>query len=192
MESKKKYLVGILAFAVVALVASGGLYAYFNDTESSNGNLITAGTLDLQLDGVSDVTTAKFTVLTAYPGYTTNSTSSSVVLSNAGNVAGKLTMSATITATSANLPDTEPEIDDAGNSAAGDLQEVLYVRIYDSTNSVVVYEGLLSGFTTSWNPNLAASGSVTLNMYVWVPTAATNQIQGDSVTFDLLFTLNQA
>lgn len=193
MESKKKYLVGILSFAIVALVASGGIYAYFNDVESSNGNVITAGTLDLKLNGADDVTTAVCNLGPVYPGYTTNSTgSSSIVLTNVGNVNGVLSMSVT-GLTGAPGAETEPELKNASTNdpTNGDLQEYLMVKITDGTNTV--YEGLLSGFTTSWTcPLVATTGTVTLQLYIWIPAATGNDIQGDSVTFNLVFTLNQA
>jgi len=48
----KKMLASLMTIALtVAVVAGGGLYAYFSDTVESQNNVFTAGTLDLQIYG---------------------------------------------------------------------------------------------------------------------------------------------
>lgn len=48
----KKMLASLMTIALtVAVVAGGGLYAYFSDTVESQDNVFTAGTLDLQIYG---------------------------------------------------------------------------------------------------------------------------------------------
>lgn len=187
---KKRIMISALALVVVALVASWGVNAYFNDVEQSNGNSVTAGTLDLQLNSASDVVTPVYTVTNVYPGFTTNGTGTTITLTNAGSINGVLNMTATITSTGPGT-ETEPELKDAGNDATlGDLQEVFMVKIMEGSNQV--YAGLLSGFNTNtWTYNLDDGASVTLTMYVWVPAAADNEIQGDTLSFTLGFTLNQ-
>ena len=46
----KKLLVSLSIIGVVAAVATGVTIALFNDTETSTGNTMTAGTIDLQID----------------------------------------------------------------------------------------------------------------------------------------------
>lgn len=46
----KKLIISLSIIGVVAVVAIGGTIAYFNDTETSSGNIFTAGTLDLKVD----------------------------------------------------------------------------------------------------------------------------------------------
>lgn len=46
----KKILVSLSIIGVVAVVAIGATVAYFGDTETSTGNTMTAGTLDLKID----------------------------------------------------------------------------------------------------------------------------------------------
>jgi len=46
----KKILISLSVIAVVAAIAVGGTVAYFSDTETSQGNTFTAGTLDLTID----------------------------------------------------------------------------------------------------------------------------------------------
>ena len=47
----KRILLSVMVMALLALLVGGGLFAHFTDTESSEGNSFTAGTLDLKVDG---------------------------------------------------------------------------------------------------------------------------------------------
>ena len=187
---KKRIMIGALALVVVALVASWGVNAYFNDTEGTTANKVTAGTLDLQLDDADDVTTALFVVDPVYPGYTSNGTGVKMVLTNIGNISGVLTMAVSDPVGAPGV-ETEPEEDVSTNDDTnGNLQDVLMVNFM--AGSTTIYEGLLSEYTTTWSASLVATtGTTTVTMYVWVPTAVGNEIQGDSLTFDITFTLHQ-
>jgi len=46
----KKILISLTVIGVVAAIAIGGTIAYFNDTETSSGNIFTAGSIDLKVD----------------------------------------------------------------------------------------------------------------------------------------------
>jgi len=46
----KKILISLTVIGVVAAIAIGGTIAYFNDTETSTGNIFIAGALDLKVD----------------------------------------------------------------------------------------------------------------------------------------------
>jgi predicted ribosomally synthesized peptide with SipW-like signal peptide len=48
----KRLIISLSVIGVVAAVAIGGTIAYFNDTETSTGNIFTAGSLDLKVDHV--------------------------------------------------------------------------------------------------------------------------------------------
>lgn len=68
----KKILVSISVIGVVAAVAIGGTIAYFSDTETSTGNTITAGTLELEIrdqnEGFGNGVTATWTAQDVKPG----------------------------------------------------------------------------------------------------------------------------
>lgn len=49
----KKILVSILTVGVVGISAFAGANAFFSDTETSTGNVLTAGSIDLQIDNTS-------------------------------------------------------------------------------------------------------------------------------------------
>lgn len=46
----KKIIVSLSIIAVVAVIAIGVTFAYFGDTETSTGNTLTAGSIDLKID----------------------------------------------------------------------------------------------------------------------------------------------
>jgi len=48
----KKILISLTVIGVVAAIAIGGTIAYFNDTETSTGNIFVAGSIDLKVDHV--------------------------------------------------------------------------------------------------------------------------------------------
>ena len=60
----KKMFLGVLIIGVVSLLAGSATWAYFQDTEVSEDNTLTAGTLDLYLDPL----TAPFTLENKEPG----------------------------------------------------------------------------------------------------------------------------
>jgi predicted ribosomally synthesized peptide with SipW-like signal peptide len=50
LNMNKKILLGIMTIGLVSMLAGAGLYAYFSDTETSVGNVFTAGTIDISID----------------------------------------------------------------------------------------------------------------------------------------------
>jgi len=64
---KKRIMISALALVVVALVASWGVNAYFNDTEGTPANSVKAGTLDLVLTP-GGTSTLPFVATPVYPG----------------------------------------------------------------------------------------------------------------------------
>lgn len=83
---------GMLTIGVVLAMLGAGTIAYFNDTETSEGNTFTAGTLDLKVDGGDDPV-VPWSIGSMKPGnsYFTGFKT----LRNAGNIHGKLTVTIT-------------------------------------------------------------------------------------------------
>jgi len=50
-EMNKKILASIFVIGILALAMGYGTYSYFSDTEKSTGNVFTAGTIDIAVDG---------------------------------------------------------------------------------------------------------------------------------------------
>jgi predicted ribosomally synthesized peptide with SipW-like signal peptide len=48
---KKKIFISLSIVSVAAIIAASGTIAYFSDTETSTENVITAGTIDIEVDG---------------------------------------------------------------------------------------------------------------------------------------------
>jgi predicted ribosomally synthesized peptide with SipW-like signal peptide len=49
----KKILLGMLMIGLISALAGAGVYSYFSDTETSTGNVFTAGTIDISIDPTS-------------------------------------------------------------------------------------------------------------------------------------------
>lgn len=76
-----------LTIAVVAAIAVGATGAYFSDSAVSENNMITAGSLDLQVDGEDGPLTQKFSATGVAPGY--DSGYMKFCLANVGSLPGK-------------------------------------------------------------------------------------------------------
>jgi len=128
---KKKITLSILVLLLVGAFAWGAV-AYFSDTESSNGNTFTAGTLDLQLQNPVNLA---FNLEKIKPG---DSGEGKVTLNNAGNLAGDLKVDI------CNLIEDEngvlePETEAGDPGGAGDLGLVLKMAMFLDMNGDGVY-----------------------------------------------------
>jgi hypothetical protein len=83
----KKILVSMMTRALVSALIGGGVYATFSDPETSGSSSVGAGTLDLTLDGGSDIGAALFTVSTWEPGVSGNDYAT---LKNVGSLGAKI------------------------------------------------------------------------------------------------------
>ncbi len=202
----KKILGLTLAALLVMGMVGASSWAYFSDTESSTGNSLTAGTLDLNVDG-GDSAVTTFSASAVAPG---DSGSGSTTLANAGTMSGELDVAfSAITNTGGN----SGEFGD-GSGDLGDVAEIAAFLDIDQSGDWSSGDiGLKSDGTTYAHPtaleysDIDSYGSVSFDAVVasmaasaaddfvvlWrVPTSAGNNIQGDSVSFDVTFTLEQA
>lgn len=212
----------ILALSVAALLVmglvGGGTWAYFSDTESSNSNTLAAGTLDLNWDGGDDTGAYVFQISSAN-GYPGNSGSEFKLIKNVGSFAGELDVAVSAITNTESTGSTE-YVADSINGSYGELGGNATMRIWiDKGKDGAFTDGtdivLLSGGTTSTAAATYATASATINSYDsktfnsviaamgstdehrfyidWeIPTATGNEVQGDSVSFNLTFTLEQA
>jgi predicted ribosomally synthesized peptide with SipW-like signal peptide len=117
---KKILGLAIAAFMVMALVG-GGTWAYFTDVETSTSNILTAGTLDLELGGTGVILEAALADVKPGDGDPT-ANRASVTLTNSGSIAGELDISIpTANFVNADNGQEEPENDQADDSTTGDL-----------------------------------------------------------------------
>ncbi|MFC1987568.1 TasA family protein [Chloroflexota bacterium] len=201
---KKIFGLTIAALLVIGMV-SGGTWAYFSDTESSANNSLTAGTLDLNING-GNIAVTTFTAAAVAPG---DSGSGNSTIANVGTMGGELDITfSAITNTGGvggeygdsvgNLGAAAEiaayvDVDQSADWSAGDIGlksdgttysfptalDYATIDSYDSNS----YDAVVAAMATS-----AADGFVVL----WsVPTTAGNNIQGDSASFDITFVLEQ-
>jgi predicted ribosomally synthesized peptide with SipW-like signal peptide len=181
----KKILVSMMVIGLVAALAGAGLYALFSDTETSSGNYFSAGTLDLKVDGKEDPDVpVYFELKDVKPG---DSDSVEIVLSNEGSIDGVAYLTFTDVMDD---PGTTPEPEDLPDE--GELSENLYIEVY--AGEVLVAEGYLSDLAESPIKlgSLTAGDSITVTIKWSIDSEVGNEIMGDVVTFDMLFSLEQA
>jgi len=203
MNRKKRILMSLMTIALVGALVGGGVYAYFSDTETSTGNTFTAGTLDLNLDG-GNTNVVKFTVSDVKPG---DSNGGTWTVANVGNIAGYLDLES-CNVTEAIGVTTDPELaDEPTLSDTTQLGNYLMVHIFVDTNNNGSWDSgetdilgtnaapvAINTIAASYglNISLAASGGTNYITLRWsVATATGNRIQGDSVTLNITFELQQ-
>lgn len=184
----------------MALLASGATVAYFSDTESSNGNNFTAGTLNLTVNGNDGINTVLFNVSNLRPG---SQPTGRYTIRNTGSVAGYLDIENVSFASNENGR-IEPEVE-AGDASddTGELDDVLNLRMYldndkDGYYSVgdrMFYNGLVKNIPSHFEldePVAAGSGvEVVSEVYDWWNTSIDNQAQNDSLVINSTMELSQ-
>jgi spore coat-associated protein N len=167
----KKVLISILTIGFIASIASAETWAYFTTSASTAENTIKAGTLSLSLtNGVESgiIDDLSFAATGAMPGDTDISVKKIRVL-NSGNIPGKLTV------TTANARD---------NAGMG-----RYITIKVGGQTVYSRGTPVEGVLVT---SLASKRYVTPEVtYTFSDNGNQNAVQGDTFTFDLVFTLKQ-
>lgn len=201
MKNIIKSLVIVFAVAAVAGVAT---YSYFSDTETSVGNTISAGTLNLTVDDQEGANVIHITRANIVPGPAWSTQyGGQWILKNTGSVAG------TVTATVKNLKDYEngcgtPEVGDTTCGTGTDQGELsgLLGHVQWSINEAPWGRVLAPTFTSLQNANgIPVTGThfhldpgQSIPAYFnlsWDTSANDNLGQGDGVEFDVEFVLNQ-
>ena len=201
----------ILGLAVAALLVmglvGGGTWAYFSDTETSAGNVLTAGTLDLETGSTT-------TVPMALEKLVPNTGQDYVItLSNVGDIDGTLSMTISTpvdTDVTTTEPETTDELDvDTNTYCDGSLDDdSVLVTDKDSiskfTQLSITYAGYSDSpdklYTRAGTPIalgtlVAGASDVQLTMSFLLDPDATditsNIFQGDDSTFTITFELVQ-
>ena len=180
----KKILVSLIIIGVLGLAIGWGTYAYFSDTETSEGNTFTAGTLDLKVDGKDDPLPVYFELSDVKPG---DSGSKDIVLKNDGTLDGKAYIHfKNVVDSPGTTPEPEPTPDN------GELSQNLWIKV--SVDSTTIVEGFLSNIkSNSYELGIIAGGSSLTVTIEWsIGSGVGDVIQGDIVTFDIEFSLEQA
>lgn len=201
---KKILGMGILSIMLLAAVG-GGTWAWFTDTETSANNSLTAGTLDLNIDG-GNIAVTTFSASNVAPG---DSGSGSNTLANVGSLEGELDVYVSAINNVAGSGGTEYEV--GTSELGGNAEMAIYIDVdqsgafntgdiglkHDGTTyapATLDYTAIDNYGDTTWDAaeTLALSASDDLVILWRIPTSAGNDIQGDSLDFDVTFTLEQA
>jgi len=192
-----KVLASLLMIGMVAAMAGAGTFAYFTDTETSTGNVFTAGTLDLVVNEENPVS-SHFELENVQPS---DNATDKVNLTNIGTCDGYLSMWIE------NLTDddnglTEPEETDGdttgGADPEGELSPNLCIQIWDYNGNEHYNDTLANFAATHGNEStqldlgdLSAGQSRMFTVGYYVPSDVGNIIQSDSSTFDIVVDLLQ-
>jgi len=198
-----KILKSLFVVMAVAALAAGATGAYLSDSETSFGNSFTAGTLDLKVGGQDDPLVAHVTVANIAPAAPwTTQRGQGFTLTNSGSLPG------TVTATVKNLVNNEngciePEVS-AGDVTCGATEgELGGLMIHTRW---LLNQAPWGGFGPSFaSLNASAGVPVTdVNFHLnagesksyyfqnyWDTSASDNLAQGDGVSYDVEFVLNQ-
>jgi spore coat-associated protein N len=202
-----KKIVGLTISALLIIVTVGGAtWSFFADFESSTDNSLASGTLDLNIDG-GDTAVTTFSVADVEPG---DSGSGSNVLSNSGSMSGELDV--TFSAVTNVGGSGGGEYEDGIGHLGGVAEMAVYIDVDQSGSWTSGDIGLKSNETKYYWPTaldydiinnydsddfdavetMASSASDNFRILWSVPSGAGNNIQGDSVSFGVTFTLEQS
>ncbi len=145
----KKILVSLMTIALVGALIGGGVYAYFNDTETSTGNVFTAGTLNLDLTDANDDSTeseaATWVFSNLEPG--DSGYGANLTIKNLGSVNGYIDLSGISKVNAENFDATTDEAEasmDANTAnvgGGGELGDNLLIQLWIDANN----DGLVGG-----------------------------------------------
>ena len=204
----KKILISLMTLVLVVGMVGAGAFAYFSDVETSEDNTFTAGTLDLKVDGNDDpyVVHVELSNLKPGDGSQWGGWGSQGALywtvKNVGSIPGELTITINNVVNYEN-GQTEPEalVDPTAGTLEGELGNYFRPQVF--FNGPWVYEtGSITWIGTTGAeivPGYGASPVTlgpgeekTLQINWLIYDTAGNEIQSDSVEFDIEFTLDQA
>ena len=205
----KRILFSLMALVLVVGLVGGGAFAYLSDTEASEGNTFTAGTLDLEVDGQNPLATAKFTVTNMKPGDTGSET---YTLKNIGSICGQPSVEFSNIVNYENGRN-EPEIaaGDTYGPLEGELGGFLYTLMkwrqggtgawheiymvphgHTFINHLTGPYGLGENSCPTMLPVLCENDEVEIEIRLWWHSRSDdNKGQSDSVEFDVIFHLDQ-
>jgi len=205
---KKIFGLTISAILVIAL-AVGGTLAFFNDTETSEGNIFTAGTIDLEINSENPWTSTIDADWDADYKPDMTVAAALITLENIGtnpmDVWMKITVTDTTTGASnypvdAEVASSEPEyVAESGTGswvAIDDIDTQILYELTVGTTDVITYtdELTISDIDTYyiWIGNILAAGTLTVNQNFKLDADAGNEYQGDDMTFAIEFFSQQS
>ncbi len=214
----KKIIFSLFAIVTVSAMIIGGTVAYFSDTETSTNNTFANGTMDLNING-GNIAVQTMNLSDKAPG---DNGKESSVLKNVGSLTGELDIAMGTVVNYPCTDDVNGGKNDGTeycNADAGTLGGNMAVAPYLDINKNGSWDtgdiGLKSDVSTYINSGLTVLDYDVIDNYsgvIWNPAAVTmatnseynfavdwkilttagNEIQGDALKFDVMFTLEQA
>jgi len=196
--NRRRVLGGIVAVGAAAAAAGAGTFAYFSDTETSDNNTITAGTLDL-----SSPSSGVFTMSGIAPGDSVPSSGTTTIQADYGsdNTVDPIEVDLDISIGEPSSEPTEP-----GNSTEQDASafaQQLNVNTVNltvngnsqtdltSSQSVTTVDDLGGLSIDNAYGDVTPGDSVGLELAVTFDSEAGNDYQADGVTISTTFTAEQ-
>lgn len=186
--TRRRVLSGLVTVGGASAAAGAGTVAYFSDTESSSGNTVQAGTLDLKLGG-QDKTVTFLDVSGIMPG---DQGAATLELDNSGSVQGTVSVTVDAIRDYENGYDGDESNGQDGTLNDGELDEHLEVEATIESDVVWSRQTVTSLTQGTYSPGttIAGGNSKTFTLSWWLPDDTT-MAQGDSVEIDLTFALEQ-
>ena len=217
MNNLKRIILGVFAISLALALAVGATVSQFEDTETSDGNTFTTGSLDLVL---GESVPLPFAILNAQPG---DGGEGKVTLTNNGSLPGTLNIDIENFVQAENGLN-DPELAAGDYENGGDLWISFEVKGYVDVNKdgvfnagdiQITYNGQQAAYPGFWGGDFHWHG-ITSNLSPWnnvltlapgqsvdvvlgwrinpvwtYPNYNQNIIQTDSLGFDVEFTLTQ-
>lgn len=208
--NRRRVLGGLATIGVASAGAGAGTMAYFSDNESVDNNSVSAGTLDLTTGTKSSF---KLDLGDKAPG---DSGTTTLDITNSGSLSGSnAVLDANINDITGTGGSGSSEYEDDTANLGDNLEVRIWIDVDDNdsfdsgdymlkSDETIVADG--SGYSggydtlnnysgTTWNGirNMGSGNTDEVNVDWQIPDAGTgNNIQGDSVEFDLTFQLRQS
>lgn len=201
MKKLMPLVASIIVILVAGLFAGAGALAYFNDTETSDGNRFEAGTLDLKVGGQDDGGTVFHVTLTDMkPG---DKWWHTFVLKNTGTIPGQPWVEfSTIKNYENGQNEPEALVDTTAGDLEGELGRYLHANIGKGGTVIYWYAGPLNTFSGKTfgdpsdpkytYPTIGQNEEVKFKLTLELLSTVGNIVQSDSVEFDIIFHLDQA
>lgn len=184
-----------LAGIIIMCLALGGTWAFLTDNETSSGNQLYAGTLDLLTDNANGVTQT-ITGTNLKPGRTLGP--NTIILKNSGSIAGS-TLDVSLSYNSDNSADVTPN---TVNMTTDQLAQVLQVTVleYDRDDLLTLINdadssGWISVYEFAQDPVTGLAGLTTseksIDIAVQMRAGTSSDYCGDGINITLTFVLNQ-
>ena len=194
-----KKILGLTVAAILVIgLVGGGTWAYFSDTEETNGNIFSAGTLDLGVANSGGTnptgsTTATFAASDLYPGSTAGS--GTLYVNNEGSIPmASVNISFSIASFTENTPDTVDNWD--GVADTDNLTKMIITTDvkWGGVDVVALENQSIADLIALGETNLgslAADEEKSLYIEWTFDSTATNGCQGDSLDLTISLEGNQ-